>query len=163
MAGADLYCGYRHNVQYEYKELLSIKKNGIAIAQTPLTNPEAFEGSLEEGFDYYYTPHDVDGDGKDEEFIVVRYGTCNGNFIKFVRYNKVSEEFETIPIQYKNNTPYTEIYVDHTPGTLQLDRGKLYSRYYFTVPDDRIGFYDVEYMYDKKFNLFRKISEKKVR
>ncbi|NTU66729.1 MAG: hypothetical protein HGB08_02270 [Candidatus Moranbacteria bacterium] len=149
-----LYCGFRYGKIYESTASLGLYRNGRLIESVGLSDPELFFPNSTSGNLSYYEPQDIDGDGKKQEFIVAEYENCNGNKIRFLRYNTDSGKIEEIGITTRNNEDTNNLYVDISSKALMIDNGIISTEYYQNVDLDSrpVGFYRNYYKFDRSKN-----------
>jgi len=144
-----LYCGFRFMKIYDSRATLSLFFSNKLVGSINLTDPELVLRKLSDEYTFFYKPHDIDNDGKEEEFLIAKYANCNGNFIEFVKANKKSGQIEKIPVINSSEEEQPRIYADISPGSIRLNKGSIETDYYNNTDSDDYpaGFYTSHYEY----------------
>ncbi|MFH0854746.1 MAG: hypothetical protein V1891_04645 [bacterium] len=82
------YCGFRFGKIYESNTKLFLSHDNEIVDTANLTNPELVLPEFSEKYLFYYKPYDIDGDGKEQEFVVQEYASCNGNLLGHTQFNQ---------------------------------------------------------------------------
>lgn len=147
------WCGAPFYADYEGKATAKIINNDrLTIDELELTSPTLVLGTPPHYDYYYYKPYDLDGDGEKREFILLRYSSCNGNFLKVVRVDKKEKKFKSIPFALEENL-VEEVMVDPKKEDFSFANGHLRTTSYDIVTGK---FYKNVFEYEK--GLFKRIE-----
>ncbi|MFH1187609.1 MAG: hypothetical protein V1688_01970 [bacterium] len=124
------YCGFRFGKIYYSQAKLNLIYNNKIIDTADLTNPELILPDFTEENLRYYKPWDINGDGKDQEFIIQDYSSCNSNAVSFLSASKGLKKFEKISIINKNGDEIQSIYADIAEDALKIKSGEVDSKNY---------------------------------
>lgn len=119
------WCGAPFLLDYKGKARATIvNQAGGIVDELELTSPSLVLGAPPDYDYYYYQLYDLDGDGQKSEFLVLRYFSCNGNFVRIVKVAKDKHRFLTLPFQLNKET-VEEIPVGPDKVDLLVDEGKI--------------------------------------
>lgn len=124
------WCGAPFYLDYEGEaQAMITNQAGEVIDELELTSPSLILG-ISPNYDfYYYQLYDLDGDGQKNEFIVLTYFSCNGNWVRVVKVDKKKYKFSTIPFQLSEEI-IEKIVVDPHKKDLIFNNGKIIKNSY---------------------------------
>lgn len=127
------WCGAPFLLDYKGKaQATIINQAGDIVDELELTSPSLVLGTPPDYDYYYYQLHDLDGDGQKSEFLVLKYFSCNGNFVKIVKVVKDRYKFLILPFQLNKET-VEEIPVGPNKEDLLVDEGKIRTNSYNVI------------------------------
>lgn len=154
-----LYCGYRYMKKYDYTAKLTFLDDGIETSSVALTNPELVMPEAGDDYLFYYKPYDIDGDGKEQEYIIARYGGCNHNRIDFIRPDNAGKMLEKIPIFDEEGQRLDYISTDPNPDMLKISSGHISVTSYANPMVTPEGWHTREYIFDPIKQALIRVNE----
>jgi hypothetical protein len=146
-----LWCGVPFYKEYKGKTNLLLIKNDQIIDSITLTSPDLVLENLKDPDLTFYQSWDLDGDGRKEEFVVQKYGGCNGNVFTFIRAGKDFKRLEKIPIIYKDQSQGFSLYVARSKDSFKAEKGIIEVEYYL-IPQGE--WFKDKYEFDKEKGKF---------
>lgn len=158
-----LYCGFRFGKAYQSNAKLLLTRQSKILDEVDITNPELVMPSFSGEYLASYLPVDIDGDKRKEEFIVRRYGSCNGDIISFIRVDEKQVKLGKISIIHKNGSESTDLFIDSTKSGFQAKTGVVIVQYYNNAGDSsNTGIFKDWYRYNENNNKLEWFKQEKL-